>query len=69
MGAKGGLCLTKQSFAAFADGFSILGSTVPIFAAENSPAQIRGALVMGWQLWASMTMLRFPHEFTDIFFF
>lgn len=26
------------------------GSTVPIFAAENSPAQIRGALVMSWQV-------------------
>ena len=29
------------------------GSTVPIFAAENAPAQIRGALVMGWQLWTA----------------
>ena len=26
-------------------------STVPIFAAENSPAAIRGALVMSWQMW------------------
>ena len=30
-----------------------VGSTVPVFAAENSPAQIRGALVMGWQLWTA----------------
>jgi hypothetical protein len=30
---------------------TLAGSTVPIFAAENSPSQIRGALVMGWQLW------------------
>lgn len=30
-----------------------LGSTVPIYAAENSPAQIRGALVMTWQLWTA----------------
>lgn len=26
---------------------------VPIFAAENSPANIRGALVMSWQLWTA----------------
>ena len=29
------------------------GSTVPIFAAENSPPQIRGALVMSWQMWTA----------------
>jgi sugar porter (SP) family MFS transporter len=34
-------------------GMGAKGSTVPIFAAENSPAQIRGALVMGWQLWTA----------------
>jgi len=28
-------------------------STVPIYAAENSPASIRGALVMSWQLWTA----------------
>lgn len=28
-------------------------STVPIFAAENCPPLIRGALVMGWQLWTA----------------
>jgi len=28
-------------------------STVPIYAAENSPACIRGALVMSWQLWTA----------------
>ena len=27
--------------------------TVPIFAAENAPASIRGALVMTWQLWTA----------------
>jgi MFS family permease len=26
---------------------------VPIYAAENSPASIRGALVMSWQLWTA----------------
>lgn len=28
-------------------------STIPVFAAENSPASIRGGLVMGWQLWVA----------------
>jgi len=26
-------------------------STSPVFAAENTPAIIRGGLVMSWQLW------------------
>lgn len=34
-------------------GMGCKGSTVPIFAAENSPASIRGALVMSWQLWTA----------------
>ncbi|KAF7981549.1 hypothetical protein HWV62_33149 [Athelia sp. TMB] len=34
-------------------GMGAKGSTVPVFAAENSPAHIRGALVMGWQLWTA----------------
>lgn len=29
-------------------GMGLKGATVPIFAAENAPAQIRGALVMSW---------------------
>lgn len=29
------------------------GATVPIFAAENAPATIRGALVMSWQMWTA----------------
>ena len=29
------------------------GATVPIFAAENSPPAIRGALVMSWQMWTA----------------
>jgi MFS family permease len=32
-------------------GMGCKGSTVPVFAAENSPTAIRGALVMSWQLW------------------
>lgn len=31
-------------------GMGLKGSTVPIFAAENSPPLIRGALVMTWQM-------------------
>jgi MFS family permease len=34
-------------------GMGIKASTVPIFAAENSPAAIRGALVMTWQMWTA----------------
>jgi hypothetical protein len=29
------------------------GSTVPIYAAENAPASIRGGLVMSWQMWTA----------------
>lgn len=35
-------------------GMGAKGSTVPIYAAENSPASIRGALVMSWQLWTAL---------------
>jgi len=31
----------------------IVAATVPMFAAELAPANIRGALVMGWQLWTA----------------
>jgi hypothetical protein len=31
-------------------GMGLKGATVPIFAAENAPAAIRGALVMSWQV-------------------
>ncbi|OQV01316.1 hypothetical protein CLAIMM_06697 [Cladophialophora immunda] len=34
-------------------GMGLKGSTIPIFAAENTPAPIRGALVMSWQLWTA----------------
>ncbi|KAI5481021.1 sugar transporter [Pseudohyphozyma bogoriensis] len=34
-------------------GMGAKGSTVPVFAAENAPAMIRGTLVMGWQLWTA----------------
>ncbi|KAM0741583.1 hypothetical protein ACQRIT_004440 [Beauveria bassiana] len=34
-------------------GMGTKASTVPIFAAENSPASIRGALVMSWQVWTA----------------
>ncbi|KKY27563.1 putative sugar inositol transporter [Phaeomoniella chlamydospora] len=34
-------------------GMGLKGATVPIFAAENSPPAIRGALVMSWQMWTA----------------
>ncbi|RPA80067.1 hypothetical protein BJ508DRAFT_327733 [Ascobolus immersus RN42] len=34
-------------------GMGMKGACVPIFAAENSPAAIRGALVMSWQMWTA----------------
>ncbi|KAI1818972.1 sugar transporter-domain-containing protein [Xylaria intraflava] len=34
-------------------GMGVKASTVPIFAAENSPAAIRGALTMTWQMWTA----------------
>ncbi|KAI1097793.1 hypothetical protein F4804DRAFT_151211 [Jackrogersella minutella] len=34
-------------------GMGIKASTVPIYAAENAPASIRGALVMSWQMWTA----------------
>ncbi|KAK4241198.1 putative polyol transporter 1 [Achaetomium macrosporum] len=34
-------------------GMGVKASTVPIYAAENSPAAIRGALVMSWQMWTA----------------
>ncbi|KAF4301697.1 Sugar/inositol transporter [Botryosphaeria dothidea] len=34
-------------------GMGLKGATVPIFAAENAPARIRGALVMSWQMWTA----------------
>nr|XP_036585995.1 hexose transporter [Colletotrichum truncatum]KAF6796186.1 hexose transporter [Colletotrichum truncatum] len=38
-------------------GMGAKASTVPIFAAENSPAAIRGALVMSWQMWTAFGIL------------
>lgn len=34
-------------------GMGAKAATVPIYAAENSPAAIRGALVMSWQMWTA----------------
>ncbi|WWD16303.1 hypothetical protein CI109_100729 [Kwoniella shandongensis] len=34
-------------------GVGAKNATVPIFSAEMAPARIRGALVMGWQLWVT----------------
>lgn len=38
-------------------GMGAKASTVPIYAAENSPAAIRGALVMSWQMWTAFGIL------------
>ncbi|RDW86539.1 sugar porter family MFS transporter [Aspergillus mulundensis] len=34
-------------------GMGLKASTIPIFCAENTPASIRGGLVMCWQLWTA----------------
>ncbi|KAF8528490.1 hypothetical protein BU17DRAFT_73513 [Hysterangium stoloniferum] len=34
-------------------GMGCKASTVPVYAAENTPANIRGGLVMSWQLWTA----------------
>lgn len=34
-------------------GMGIKASTVPVYAAENAPASVRGALVMSWQMWTA----------------
>ncbi|KAI1774385.1 hypothetical protein F4818DRAFT_80823 [Hypoxylon cercidicola] len=38
-------------------GMGIKASTVPIYAAENAPASIRGALVMSWQMWTAFGIM------------
>ncbi|PVH75720.1 hypothetical protein DL98DRAFT_536290 [Cadophora sp. DSE1049] len=38
-------------------GMGTKASTIPIFAAENSPAPIRGALTMTWQMWTAFGIL------------
>jgi sugar porter (SP) family MFS transporter len=38
-------------------GMGAKASTVPVFAAENSPAVIRGALVMTWQMYVALGIL------------
>lgn len=34
-------------------GMGLKEVTVPVFSAENSPAIIRGGLVMSWQIWTA----------------
>ncbi|KAF9484498.1 hypothetical protein BDN70DRAFT_872527 [Pholiota conissans] len=38
-------------------GMGAKASTVPIYAAENTPASIRGGLVMSWQMWNAFGIL------------
>lgn len=42
-------------------GMGAKASTVPIYAAENVPASIRGGLVMCWQLWTAFGKLHSQH--------
>jgi MFS family permease len=35
-------------------GMGAEATTVPVWAAENSPANIRGALTMSWQTWVAL---------------
>jgi len=52
-----GLCHTWQQLFVcrllLGIGMGSKASTVPIFAAENVPASIRGGLVMSWQMWVA----------------
>ncbi|OAQ83386.1 sugar porter (SP) family MFS transporter [Purpureocillium lilacinum] len=38
-------------------GIGLKFSTVPVYAAENAPAAIRGALVMSWQFWVAFGIM------------
>lgn len=38
-------------------GLGLKEVTVPVFSAENSPANIRGALTMSWQLWVAFGIM------------
>ncbi|OCF41126.1 hypothetical protein I317_05040 [Kwoniella heveanensis CBS 569] len=53
-----GFCKTWQQLLGvrvlFGVGIGLKGATVPIFSAEVAPTVIRGALVMGWQLWTTV---------------
>jgi len=47
-------------------GMGSKASTIPVFAAENSPASIRGSLVMGWQLWVAFGILMFVNHYPRV---
>jgi len=53
----GAVCNTWQQLFAtrviMGVGMGLKGATTPVFAAENAPAAIRGALVMTWQFWTA----------------
>ncbi|KAL8688858.1 MAG: hypothetical protein Q9218_005336, partial [Villophora microphyllina] len=51
-------------------GMGAKASTIPVLAAENSPASIRGSLVMGWQLWVAFESPRWyikKHRYHEAF--
>jgi MFS family permease len=55
MGVKGEQCPVTNIILPNYQSSSV-ASTVPMYAAENSPAKIRGALVMTWQLWVGTSI-------------
>jgi MFS family permease len=46
-------------------GMGLKEVTVPVFSAENSPAIIRGGLVMSWQIWTAFVSLPLTGTYTS----
>lgn len=47
-------------------GMGMKASTIPIFCAENTPASIRGGLVMSWQLYGTPSTCQYLFKFEYI---
>ena len=50
----GQLCATRVLLGI---GMGLKEVTVPVYSAENAPANIRGGLVMSWQLWTAFGIM------------
>ncbi|KAG6040954.1 hypothetical protein E4U41_006545, partial [Claviceps citrina] len=48
-------------------GMGLKEVTVPVFSAENSPAMIRGGLVMSWQMWTAFGAIAWRLQFASAF--